>query len=257
LKKPPGKRLNEGTNRGDEGASGGLPDRILIVDDDPFVRAVVTAVLKEAGVSRIKACASGEEALAVVADFQPRLVLLDYVMTGANGRVTWNAIRKLVRPAPLAIFLTARSEAEVAAEGVLGIIAKPFNPLTLGNELHTLMGRHASMGQGLSGAAGLERLAAVAAEYRRSLAPSADHLDGLWAKTKKSGWQRDQAEMLLAKAHSLAGSAGLFGLHELGAAAEAAEGLLSKALKRELAPDTYEMQELETAVVALIAACRK
>ncbi len=191
-----------GRNTVGEAKSGELPDRILIVDDDPFVRSVVAAVLKEAGVGRIKVCASGEEALEIAGDFQPRLVLLDYVMAGMNGRATWNALRQRVSPQPLAIFLTARSEAEVAAEGVLGIIAKPFNPLTLGNELRGLLGRRRD--EALSGAAGLERLAAVGAEYRRALAPTADHLESQWADIKTQGWRRAQAEMLLTKAHNLA-----------------------------------------------------
>ena len=102
-----------------------------------------------------------------------------------------------------------------------------------------------------------ELRAAVAAEYRRSLAPSADYLERLWADKTHNGWRREQAEMLLAKAHNLAGSAGLFGLHALGEAAEAAEALLSKALKRDLPPDAHDTQILDAAVIALIATCRK
>jgi two-component system OmpR family response regulator len=234
-----------------------LPSPVLIIDDDPFIRTVVAAVLKEAGVSRVKACASGEEALSMAPDFAPRLVLLDYVMPGLNGRATWDALRARLTPQPLVLFMTARSQDEVQAEmmgeGILGVIAKPFNPLTLADALRALLGRSAAP---TANPTGLERLAAVAAEYRRTLHPTADVLEQTLADLQRAGWQRDTAEVLLGKAHNLAGSAGLFGLHDLGAAAEAAERLLSQAQKREAAPEAHDLQQIDAALRALITTCR-
>jgi len=235
-----------------------LPDRVLIVDDDPFVRTVVAAVLKEAGVTRVKACASGEEALGMAADFRPHLVLLDYVMPGLNGGAVWEALRARLEPPPLVVFMTARPQAEVESEvgayGVLGVIAKPFNPLMLADGLRGMLGQRVSSSSNQSG---FERLAVISAEYRRSLNPAADLLAAGLAEVQREGWRRERGEVLLAKAHNLAGSAGLFGLHDVGAAAEAVERLLSQALKREVGPDVHEVRKIEGAVLALMAACRK
>lgn len=98
---------------------------------------------------------------------------------------------------------------------------------------------------------------AVAAEFQRSLPATAEAIESLWSGIRGRGWHRETAEALLSKAHSLAGSAGLFGRHTLGVAAEDAERLLLNALKLERAPDASEMQKLAAAVAGLIAASRK
>jgi CheY-like chemotaxis protein len=67
--------------------------RILIVDDDPGIVALATAVLRRNG-DRIDVAASGEEALARLADVPVDVVVLDVEMPGLSGWETLRAIRR-------------------------------------------------------------------------------------------------------------------------------------------------------------------
>ena len=226
-----------------------LSSPILIVDDDFFVRGVITAALAAAGVSAVRACASGEEALAIVATVRPGLILMDFMLPGLDGAATWEAIRKnLSPPLPAVVFLTARAESLAKAPGVLGAIRKPFNPATLVAELERLCGAAQSAPDST------DRLAGVRSEFLRAL-PAAAAVINAGRAELSAGWQTDAAKALLAKAHTLAGSAGLFGRHGLGAAAGEAEGLLLKYLKREYPPDSREISALQHAIAALALAC--
>jgi two-component system, sensor histidine kinase and response regulator len=60
------------------------PARVLIVDDDRFNRDILEAMLKPEGFLLLNA-ASGEEALAIVAQRPPDLILLDVLMPGIDG----------------------------------------------------------------------------------------------------------------------------------------------------------------------------
>ena len=237
----------------------GLPEPILVVDDDPFVCTVVAAALAAAGVQAV-CCGSGEEALARIAEVKPALILLDYVMPGLNGRATWKALRErmtaLDLPAPRGIFLTARNAVDIAPAafdtGIAGVIAKPFDPAMLVSELRRVL----HLAESVPASAGAARLAVVATEFRRALPAAADHIEALGHELQTGGWRSTTAEALLARAHALAGSAGLFGLHALGAAAGVVEGLLLNYLKLEAAPGAPEMRKLGAAAITLVGHCR-
>lgn len=115
--------------------------RILLVEDDPDVRLVTSVAI--GGEFAVEACASGEEALAAVANSVPDLVLLDVMMPRMDGPATLAALRRLPQAADLpAIFLTARAQPQelerYKAMGALGVIAKPFEPETLADDVRRL-----------------------------------------------------------------------------------------------------------------------
>jgi DNA-binding response OmpR family regulator len=60
------------------------PARVLIVDDEPYNRELLVAMLTPEGYV-LPTAASGEEALAMVAREPPDLILLDIVMPGIDG----------------------------------------------------------------------------------------------------------------------------------------------------------------------------
>ena len=79
--------------------------RILIVEDDPGVREALTEVLAGVG-AQAKAAASASEAMQVLNDFEPDVLVLDIAMPNENGYSLLRRIRKLGRTTP-ALALTA------------------------------------------------------------------------------------------------------------------------------------------------------
>ena len=157
---------------------------------------------------------------------------------------------RLGPPLPGVIYLTARTEKPPPAPGVLGALNKPFNPATLVAALEDLCGakNHAS-------GDGVDRLAGVRAEFLRAL-PAAAAVIAAHQAALSEVWRPEAAAALLAQAHTLAGSAGLFGRHALGTAAAEVEGQLIKYRKLSRAPDVQETHALQQAITALTAACR-
>lgn len=117
---------------------------VLYVDDDPDIRAVAQLALKGIGGFTLAVCGSGQEAIdTVTAGCTPDLMLLDVVMPGMDGISTLAALRKLPGTAGTpVVFMTARAQqAEIAqykSLGALGVVAKPFNPLQLAQQVRQL-----------------------------------------------------------------------------------------------------------------------
>ena len=119
--------------------------RVLYVEDEPDIREVTEFALEDEGFELIP-CPSGQEALerATELDRAPDLLLLDVMMPGMDGPTTLQRLRELPQmSATPAIFMTAKVQpAEVAqyqALGALGVIAKPFDAMTLADEIRALL----------------------------------------------------------------------------------------------------------------------
>ncbi len=120
--------------------------RILYVEDEEDIRMVGEMSLADVGGFEVRACASGPEALAAAVAFAPDLLLLDVMMPGMDGPTVLRDLRALPEPvtAP-AIFMTAKimaaEIAELKAAGALGVVPKPFDPMTLPDELRAIWSR--------------------------------------------------------------------------------------------------------------------
>ena len=120
---------------------------ILYVEDEPDIRTVAKMALEMTGGFEVHLCSSGEEALESLAGFTPDLVLLDVMMPGMDGPTTLAELRKHPKGASVpVIFLTAKSQAsEISAyrdAGAIGVIAKPFDPMTLASQVSELWSQH-------------------------------------------------------------------------------------------------------------------
>ena len=120
--------------------------RILYVEDDDDIREVARLALEAVGGFTLAVCASGEEALAAAPGFQPQLLLLDVMMPGMDGPATLAGLRRLPVTADTpAIFMTAKVQPEEVARyralGAFEVIPKPFDPLTLADEIRAVWRR--------------------------------------------------------------------------------------------------------------------
>jgi two-component system, OmpR family, response regulator len=118
--------------------------RILYVDDEDDIREVATLALELDGGLTVRTCASGAEALDVAAAWQPDLILLDVMMPHMDGPTTLAKLREVPATAAIPIvFITARTQAgeveQFEALGALGVLAKPFDPMTLGNAVRAYL----------------------------------------------------------------------------------------------------------------------
>jgi signal transduction histidine kinase/CheY-like chemotaxis protein len=105
----------------------GKTGRVLVVDDDRDVRALVVEVLRDAGLAVITA-ADGNEALAQAAQFSPDLIILDRLMPGMDGTEFARLYRATGQPAPIIAFCAARDAAAWAKSiAAVGFIGKPFD----------------------------------------------------------------------------------------------------------------------------------
>ena len=88
---------------------------VLLVDDDADARNLLRLGLLEAGL-RVSLAASGDEALASLADALPDAVLLDVMMPGIDGFATCGKIREAYEDLPV-IFMTGLGESEHIVQG--------------------------------------------------------------------------------------------------------------------------------------------
>ncbi|WP_301750341.1 response regulator [uncultured Erythrobacter sp.] len=118
--------------------------RVLYVDDEPDIREIALLALSlDPGVES-RGAASGREALAIIDEWLPDLVLLDVMMPGLDGPSTLARLRE--NPASMAVpvvFITARAQSQEIQNfttlDAVGVIAKPFDPMTLAQQVRTFL----------------------------------------------------------------------------------------------------------------------
>jgi DNA-binding response OmpR family regulator len=116
---------------------------VLYVDDEPDLCEIAVMSLELDPEFQVRSCGSGSEALALLRQWRPAIVLLDVMMPGLDGPATFAAIRReIANDLPIA-FATARTQvsdvARLMALGAVGVIAKPFNPLRLAADVRGLL----------------------------------------------------------------------------------------------------------------------
>ncbi|GEO80276.1 response regulator [Pararhodospirillum oryzae] len=120
----------------------GDPEHVLIVDDDPALRAVAEIALGELGGLRVSVAGDEAEARARAAECNPDLVVMDLVLDEVDGRDVWRILAARTPPPEAVIFLTAAGgverEALRAEPHCVGVLTKPFDPLTLADVVRAL-----------------------------------------------------------------------------------------------------------------------
>lgn len=116
--------------------------KILVVDDDPHIRDVVTFALEKAGMCPVEA-KDGREAMLCFAEHAPQLVVLDINMPEMDGLEVCRAIRK-TSSTPI-LFLSSRDE---EIDRIIGLeiggddyVTKPFSPRELVARVNVILKR--------------------------------------------------------------------------------------------------------------------
>jgi signal transduction histidine kinase len=109
----------------------GQSEKLLVVDDDPDVRAIVVPVLSDLGYF-VEEASSSESAVERLESFGPDLLIIDFAMPGATGAEVAAAARK-TNPNLRILFISgyADSAALERAVGSAKLLRKPFRPAEL------------------------------------------------------------------------------------------------------------------------------
>ncbi len=103
--------------------------RILIVDDEPQIRRILSVLLSDNGFEVAEA-ESGDQALAVAEKFRPDIALLDINMLGMDGLAILRALLKIHSKLDcimMTAYGTIRSAVEAMKSGAFDYLAKPFD----------------------------------------------------------------------------------------------------------------------------------
>jgi len=126
----------------DRSGPGGLEEGpcVLVVDDNPELRALVRTNLEREGYDVVEA-GGADEALEVAAERTPALVLLDVVLPGTDGWQLLQRLQELYGAVPVIMFsgqVDATSD-QVEQRGAKAFVGKPFDPQQLVDRARQLL----------------------------------------------------------------------------------------------------------------------
>jgi CheY-like chemotaxis protein len=122
-----------------------VPRRILIIDDEDDIREVAKLSLESVAGWDVAVANCGAQGLARAAELLPDAILLDVMMPGMDGPTTFKQLRSNPATARIPVLLlTAKvqgtDQRRFADLGVEAILFKPFDPLTLSNQIAGALG---------------------------------------------------------------------------------------------------------------------
>jgi CheY-like chemotaxis protein len=119
--------------------------KILIVDDEPFMRRTIKAMLRLVGHFLVDEADDGDAALALVPRFKPDLVLCDIRMPRVSGLEFVEQLRSHrkanLRQTPVVMLTVSADEATIldaARLKISGYLVKPVSPKLLGSHINAI-----------------------------------------------------------------------------------------------------------------------
>ncbi len=220
---------------------------VLYIDDEPDIREVVQMALGIDESLRVRTCESGEQALFLMQEVKPDLVLLDVMMSGMDGPATLRRIREdpALADVPV-IFMTAKAmprEVELLRKmGAIGVIGKPFDPMKLCKQVLALWEKTPQLGGGADIPAMQARLTRLSADYLERTLEDVARLRALLTDA-------DVAEPLTFKqverlAHRIRGAGAALGFASVSDCAGEIERLAEGNAREGSAPDPQIAQRL-------------
>ncbi len=122
-----------------------MTKRVLIIDDEPDIREVAQLSLEMVRGWEVVSAGSGAEGLRRAGEEKPDAILLDVMMPEMDGPAVLARLQSDPATAEIPVlFLTAKvqgaDQRHLAGMGVIGVLAKPFDPLTLADEMADRLG---------------------------------------------------------------------------------------------------------------------
>jgi CheY-like chemotaxis protein len=118
--------------------------KLLVIDDESDIREVASLSLQLTEGWTVMTANGGPAGTALALSMEPDAILLDVMMPDMDGPSTLRALQQqgATKSIPV-IFLTAKVQAadrhKFMQLGVRGIIPKPFDPLTLGQQIKDVL----------------------------------------------------------------------------------------------------------------------
>jgi len=117
--------------------------KILYAEDDLDIQTITIMALESFGNFTLKQCNNGKQALDCIDEFEPDIVVTDIMMPEMDGITLLQNLRNNPKYKDLpVIFTTAKAQAHeieyYSKLGVTKIISKPFNLVTLADELREI-----------------------------------------------------------------------------------------------------------------------
>ena len=119
--------------------------KVLLVDDEDDIREVAQMSLEMTVGWEIDSANGGQAGIDKALVFSPDAILMDVMMPDMDGPTTFLKMREMdeLKDTPV-ILLTAKVQATdkeyFASIGVTGVIAKPFDPMSLAEQVQAILG---------------------------------------------------------------------------------------------------------------------
>jgi two-component system OmpR family response regulator len=193
--------------------------RVLHIDDEPDIREVAELSLGLDPGFRVQGCGSGKEALKVATEWQPDIILLDVMMPVMDGPETLIQLRANPETSGIpVVFMTARAQAREVDRfrslGAIGVIPKPFDPMTLAASVRSYVKpiRDPIEDLRVSFLQRIEKDAAALSDDRLAM--------------REGRGSRSTRDRIRHIAHGLSGAGGIYGFSEISEAAADLEDAL-------------------------------
>jgi CheY-like chemotaxis protein len=118
---------------------------ILLIDDEETIQEVVQVGIEIESGWQVAIASSGAEGIDLAQSQQPDVILLDVMMPEMDGIDTLSQLKSNQKTSAIpVIFLTAKAQAEEKNQfqslGVVDVITKPFNSMTLASQIAKILG---------------------------------------------------------------------------------------------------------------------
>lgn len=121
-----------------------MTSEILYVDDEADIREIAEMAIGLDPSLIVRTCGSGQEGFEQARQSPPDLMLLDVMMPGLDGPSVLSLLQEdpVTASVPV-VFITARTQEQEIAHlkqlGARGVIAKPFDPMTLAEQVRSFL----------------------------------------------------------------------------------------------------------------------